>query len=59
MKKMFLQISETSRNNHVNIAGMTLGRDRAGGQAKTLLKIDSEISEGVMQQDNTFHPAAR
>ncbi len=44
------QIGMLLGNNHVNIAGMTLGRDRLGGQAKTLLKIDSEISEDVLRQ---------
>lgn len=44
------QIGMLLGNNHVNIAGMTLGRDMPGGQAKTLLKVDSEISEDVMRQ---------
>ena len=36
--------------NHVNIAGMTLGRDSRGGQAKTLIKIDSAIPEALMKE---------
>jgi D-3-phosphoglycerate dehydrogenase len=34
----------------VNIAGMTLGRDMPGGQARALFKVDGEISESVMHQ---------
>ncbi|MBI3252973.1 MAG: phosphoglycerate dehydrogenase [Candidatus Omnitrophica bacterium] len=34
----------------VNIAGMTLGRDKPGGQARTLLKIDSAVPDAVMHQ---------
>ena len=36
--------------NQVNIAGMTLGRDMMGGQARAIFKVDSEISEAVMKQ---------
>lgn len=42
------QIGTLLGNNNVNIAGMTLGRDVQGGQAKTLLKIDSAVSEGLL-----------
>jgi D-3-phosphoglycerate dehydrogenase len=44
------QIGTLLGNNQINIAGMTLGRDKPGGQARTLLKIDSAISEPVMQE---------
>ena len=44
------QIGTLLGDNHVNIAGMTLGRDKPGGQARTLLKIDSPISDKVMQE---------
>ena len=44
------QIGTLLGTNHVNIAGMSLGRDVPGGQARTLLKIDSEIPEGLMKQ---------
>ncbi len=44
------QIGTLLGNNGVNIAGMTLGRDMPGGQAKTLLKIDSAISDDLMRQ---------
>ena len=36
--------------NRINIAGMTLGRDMPGGQARTLLKIDGSVSDKVMQE---------
>ncbi len=32
----------------INIAGMTLGRDKPGGQARTLLKIDDLVPDKVM-----------
>ena len=44
------QIGTLLGNNHVNIAGMTLGRDMPGGKAMTLLKVDGEIPETLMQQ---------
>lgn len=44
------QIGTLLGNNHINIAGMTLGRDKPGGQARTLLKIDSPIPDKVMQE---------
>ncbi len=44
------QIGTLLGNNHVNIAGMTLGRDMPGGKAMTLLKIDGEIGEPLMKQ---------
>lgn len=44
------QIGTLLGNNKINIAGMTLGRDKPGGQATTLLKIDSAISDQVMQE---------
>ncbi len=30
---------------HINIAGITLGRERAGGQAISLVNVDSEVGE--------------
>ena len=36
--------------NKVNIAGMTFGRDKPGGQAMTLLNIDSVVSDAVLGQ---------
>ncbi|HXV19111.1 MAG TPA: phosphoglycerate dehydrogenase [Candidatus Omnitrophota bacterium] len=44
------QIGTLLGNNGINIAGMTLGRDKQGGQARTCLKIDSAISDKVMQE---------
>ena len=44
------QIGTLLGSNHINIAGMTLGRDVPGGQAKTVLKIDSVISEEILQK---------
>ena len=44
------QIGTFLGSNGVNIAGMTLGRDRPGGQAKTLLKIDSHLSEPLLEE---------
>ncbi len=43
------QIGTFLGNNKINIAGMTLGRDKPGGRATTLLKVDSPISDQVMQ----------
>ncbi len=36
--------------NNINIAGMNLGRDIQGGQARTVLKIDSSVPENIMQE---------
>ncbi len=44
------QIGTLLGDNQINIAGMTLGRDREGGQARTLLKIDSSVSDKVLAQ---------
>ncbi len=44
------QIGMLLGNNSINIAGMTLGRDKPGGQAISLVKIDSLIPENVMQE---------
>ena len=44
------QIGTLLGDNHINIAGMTLGRDKPGGQARTLLKIDNPIPDNVMQE---------
>ncbi len=42
------QIGTLLGTNHINIAGMTLGRDKLGGEAKTLLKIDSPLSDALI-----------
>ena len=44
------QIGTLLGANQINIAGMTLGRDMLGGQAKTLIKIDGEIPDALMKQ---------
>ncbi len=44
------QIGTLLGSNEVNIAGMTLGRDRLGGQARTLIKIDSPVSEKLLKE---------
>ncbi len=44
------QIGTLLGSNKINIAGMTLGRDKPGGRATTLLKIDSAIPDQVMQE---------
>ena len=44
------QIGTLLGKNNVNIAGMTLGRDRKGGQAKTLLKIDSPVPDALLEE---------
>ncbi|HTL71383.1 MAG TPA: phosphoglycerate dehydrogenase [Candidatus Eisenbacteria bacterium] len=44
------QIGTLLGKNNVNIAGMTNGRDRKGGQAKTLLKIDSPVSDALLDE---------
>ena len=44
------QIGTLLGSKNVNIAGMTLGRDVQGGQAKTLLKIDGPISDLLLQE---------
>ncbi|MBI2095499.1 MAG: phosphoglycerate dehydrogenase [Candidatus Omnitrophica bacterium] len=44
------QIGTLLGANRVNIAGMTLGRDKPGGEAKTLLKIDSAVSDDVLSK---------
>ncbi len=44
------QIGTILGQNQINIAGMTLGRDRPGGQARTLLKIDNSVPDPVMHE---------
>ena len=44
------QIGTALGSNAINIAGMTLGRDKPGGQARTLLKIDNPVPEPVLQE---------
>jgi len=36
--------------NNINIAGMALGRDAAGGKAVTMLNIDSCLGDDILQQ---------
>ena len=40
----------------LNIAGLELGRDRAGGMALSLLQVDGEVPAAVLEQLKT-HPA--
>lgn len=47
---MVAGISAILGQNHINIAGMTVGRNQAGGQAVTVLNVDSAISEDVLKQ---------
>lgn len=44
------QIGTLLGANNVNIAGMTLGRDVPGGQARTLLKIDSAVPDKLLEE---------
>ena len=44
------QIGTLLGSNRINIAGMTLGRDVPGGEARTVLKIDSVVSEEILQK---------
>ena len=44
------QIGTLLGSNNINIAGMTLGRDVQGGQARTVLKVDGAVSEAVLQE---------
>jgi len=37
-------------NNHINIAGMHLGREKVGGRALMVLMVDDPISEELMEQ---------
>lgn len=37
-------------NNNVNIAGLALGRNEAGGKAVTMLNVDSRVSEKVLAE---------
>lgn len=39
--------------NQINIAGMTLGRDKLGGQARTVLKVDSAIPPHLLEKIKT------
>ncbi|GAI53580.1 unnamed protein product, partial [marine sediment metagenome] len=36
--------------NKINIAGMTFGRERPGGQAVSVLNVDSPIPQGVLKK---------
>lgn len=44
------QIGTLLGSNKINIAGMTLGRDHRGGQAKTLLKIDDIVPDALLSK---------
>ncbi len=44
------QVGTILGNNQINIAGMTFGRDKPGGQAKTVLNVDSFVSDPVIQE---------
>ncbi len=44
------QIGSILGKNHINIAGMTFGREKAGGEAITLLNVDSAVSGDVLNK---------
>lgn len=44
------QIGTILGRNNINIAGMTLGRNKTGGEAKTLLNVDSPVNDSVIQE---------
>ncbi|OGW90726.1 MAG: phosphoglycerate dehydrogenase [Omnitrophica bacterium RIFCSPHIGHO2_02_FULL_63_14] len=44
------QVGTILGNNRINIAGMTFGRDTPGGQAMTLLNIDSVAPANVIEE---------
>jgi len=44
------QIGTILGQHKINIAGMTLGRTKAGGRAMTVLNLDEEVPEGVMKE---------
>jgi len=44
------QIGSLLGKNNINIAGMTFGRAKPGGEALTLLNIDSAVPENVLKQ---------
>ena len=44
------QIGTIMGKNNINIAGMTFGRAKEGGDAITLLNVDSPVSEKVLNQ---------
>lgn len=44
------QVGNILGQNKINIAGMTLGRIKAGGTAMTVLNVDEEVPDGVMKQ---------
>jgi len=47
---MVAGISAILGQNHINIAGMTVGRNQPGGQAITVLNVDGAISDDVLKQ---------
>jgi len=44
------QIGTILGQHKINIAGMTLGRTKAGGRAMTVLNLDEEVPEGIMKE---------
>ena len=36
--------------NHINIAGMTFGRETQGGRAITVINVDSPVPQNVLDQ---------
>ena len=43
-------VSSVLGENKINIAGMTVGRNVPGGQAVTVINVDSQIPEAVLKQ---------
>ncbi|MBI1870279.1 MAG: phosphoglycerate dehydrogenase [Chlamydiae bacterium] len=43
-------VSSILGRNHINIAGMTVGRNIVGGQAVTVMNVDSSIPENVLKE---------
>jgi D-3-phosphoglycerate dehydrogenase len=43
-------LGTTLGRNNINIAYMSLGRDRSGGQAIAILNVDSEVPRGVLDE---------
>ncbi|MDP3980799.1 MAG: phosphoglycerate dehydrogenase [Chlamydiota bacterium] len=47
---MVARISAILENNQINIAAMTVGRDKPGGRAVTVINVDSAISDPALAQ---------
>jgi D-3-phosphoglycerate dehydrogenase len=43
-------IGTTLGQNHINIAGMQFGREKPGGKAVSILRVDSPVSEKLLNQ---------